>query len=183
MKIAWSSFLAAVLIIGAVSSAQAGGLLGFSVGGQAGVSRTGGDVDKSAFIGGGSARVEILSILAGEFAVNYRRESLDSGDISTIPIQVSALITPLPLIYGTIGVGWYSINLDGDLTDQLGDIGDFSNAALHLGGGISFPVAEKWNLIGDIRYVFLNYDIEDLPDFDSNADFYMITGGLQYEVF
>jgi hypothetical protein len=54
---------------------------------------------------------------------------------------------------------------------------------VHLGGGVSIPVSESWNFIGDLRYVFLNYDIEDLPEFDSDADFYMITGGLQYEVF
>jgi opacity protein-like surface antigen len=183
MKSAWGSCLLVILMIATSSSAQAGGLLGFSVGGQAGISHTGGDVDESSFIAGGSTRLEILSLLTAELMVNYRKETIDDYDVSTIPIQASALITFLPLIYGTIGVGWYDINPDDDLTDQLGDIGDFSNAALHLGGGVSVPVSEKWNFIGDLRYVFLNYDIEDLPDVDSDADFYMLTGGLQYEVF
>jgi hypothetical protein len=165
------------------SSAEAGALLGLSVGGQAGVSHTGGDIDETSFIWGGSTRLEFLSILTAELAVNYRNESLEGGDVSTLPIQVSALITPLPLIYGTIGVGWYDISPDDDLTNQLGDIGDFSNAALHVGGGVSIPVSAKWNFIGDLRYVFLNYDIEDIPDLDTDADFYMLTGGLQYEVF
>ena len=183
MKQACGSCLLVILMVALTSSAQAGGLLGFSVGGQVGVSHTGGDIDESSFIWGGSTRLEILSILAAELAVNYRNESFEGGDVSTLPVQVSALITPLPMIYGTIGVGWYDINPDDDLTDQLGDIGDFSNAALHLGGGVSIPVSEKWNFIGDLRYVFLNYDIEDIPDLDTDADFYMITGGLQYEVF
>lgn len=183
MKVAKGSCLLVILMIATASAAQAGGLLGFSVGGQVGISHTGGDVDESAFIGGGSTRLELLSMLTAELAVNYRNESLDGGDVSTIPVQVSALFTLLPLVYGTVGVGWYSIDASDDITDQLGDIGDFSNAAVHLGGGVSVPVSEKWSFVGDLRYVFLDYDIDELPDFSSDADFYMVTGGLQYEVF
>jgi hypothetical protein len=117
----------------------------------------------------------------GRVAVNYRK-GFAGGDEHASRATERAH-HGAPWIYGTIGGGWYSIDPDDDITDQLGDVGDFSNAALHLGGGVSIPVSEKWNFIGDLRYVFLNYDIENIPDLDTDADFYMITGGLQYEVF
>ncbi len=46
---------------------------------------------------------------------------------------------------------------------------------------MELPVGENLKLTGDIRYVFLDYDFEDIPgsdDIDSN--FYVITAGFLF---
>ncbi len=170
-----------ILVLALASPAHASWLLGVSAGGQAGVSHTYGDIDDSSFIIGGNVRVEVLSMLAGEFAIDYRNESLDAGDIRTIPMQVSVLFTLLPFIYTTAGGGWYDINVDGDLRDQFGTE-NLSNHGWHLGAGIGIPVPGPWTVIADGRFVFLNYD-KKAPGMSDRADYYQITGGLQYKIF
>ena len=170
-----------ILIVTLAGPAQASWLLGLSAGGQAGLSHTYGDVDKDSFILGANARMEFLSIIAGEIAIDYRNESLDEGDIRTIPVQLSALFTLLPFVYTTAGFGWYDINVDGDLRDRFGKK-DLSNTGWHLGAGIGIPVPGRWSVIGDVRYVFLDYD-KSGADFSKNANYYQITGGLQYKIF
>jgi hypothetical protein len=145
------------------------------------LSHTGGDVDESSFLIGANARVEMLSFLAAEIAVDYRNESLDEGDIQTVPVQLSALFTLLPFVYVTAGVGWYSISVDGDLEDQFGE-GDLDNTGYHTGAGIGIPLPGPWSFIGDARYVFLTYG-ENATDLSDYGGFYQITGGLQYKLF
>jgi hypothetical protein len=176
----------AIVFLALLASPASAGLLDLKIGGQVGASHTGGDIDESTFIGGGMLRCEVLSIITGELAVNYKKDEVPGGgEISTVPIQLSALITPLPLVYGTIGVGWYNINASDDLTDQVSELEDISQAALHLGGGIEVPVSHRLSVCGDLRYVFLDYDLESVSDdvFDSSASFSTITGGLLFKLF
>ncbi len=170
-----------VLALALAAPAHASWLLGVSAGGQMGLSHTGGDVDEDSFLIGANARMELLSILAAEIAVDYRNESIEGGDISTVPVQLSAMFTLLPFIYLTAGVGWYDIGVDGDLKDQFGE-GDLSNTGYHTGAGVGIPLPGPWSFIGDARYIFLNYG-EDLENFSQNADYYQLTGGLQYKLF
>ena len=170
-----------LLALALAAPAHASWLLGVSAGGQMGLSHTGGDVDEDSFLIGANARMELLSILAAEIAVDYRNESLDQGDISTVPVQLSAMFTLLPFIYLTAGVGWYDISVDGDLKEQFGE-GDLSNTGYHTGAGVGIPLPGPWSFVGDARYVFLNYG-EDLENFSNNGSFYQLTGGLQYKLF
>ena len=170
-----------ILALALATPAHASWLLGLSAGGQMGLSHTGGDVDEDSFLIGANARMELLSIVAAEIAVDYRNESLDQGDISTVPVQLSAMFTLLPFIYLTAGVGWYDISVDGDLKDQFGE-GDLSNTGYHTGVGVGIPLPGPWSFVGDARYIFLNYG-EDLENFSQNADYYQLTGGLQYKLF
>src|SRR6185503_653912 len=131
-----------------------------------GGSHTGGDIDATSFIGGGVARLELRSILTGELAVNYKKDDIEVdgekvGDIETIPIQVSALITFLPIVYGTIGVGYYNVSANDDITDQVEGLDDLSDAALHLGFGAEIPISSRWSVMGDVRYVFLDYNVDN----------------------
>jgi opacity protein-like surface antigen len=164
--------------------------LSLKVGAHAGGSHTGGDIDATSFIGGGIARLELLSILTGELMVNYKQDNIEVdgekvGDISTVPIQLSALITFLPWVYGTVGVGWYDVKASDDITDQISELDDVSDAAMHLGFGAEFPINERWSVLGDVRYVFLNYDLGDLDTdvFDDSASFTTFTGGVLFKLF
>jgi len=177
--------IAFVMSASLFASPASAGLLDLKVGGHLGLSHTGGDIDNDAFIGGGVVRAEVLSILTGELAVDYKKDELEGGgDISTVPIQLSALITPLPIVYGTIGVGWYNVSASDDLTEQVEELDDVSDAALHLGFGAEFPVSNRLSVIGDVRYIFLSYDIEDTVDaIDDDASFSTYTGGLLLKLF
>jgi len=172
-----------------LASPASADLLGFKVGAHGGISHTGGDIDDSSPIFGGVARLEVLSIITGELAVDYKSDSIETPagdrDISTVPIQLSALITILPVIYGTIGVGYYSVSADDDLQDQVEGLDDLSNAAMHLGVGAEFPVGNRLSIMGDLRYVFLDYNLDNVDEdiFDTSASFYTLTGGLLLRVF
>jgi opacity protein-like surface antigen len=184
------TFAVAALFPALLAAPASAEFLSLKVGGHAGGSHTGGDIDATSFIGGGLARLELLSILTGELAVNYKKDDIEVdgekvGDIETIPIQLSALITFLPWVYGTIGVGWYDVSARGDFTDQVEGLDDPSDAALHLGFGAEFPINERWSVLGDVRYVFLNYDLGDVDTdvFDDSASFTTFTGGVLFKLF
>ena len=179
------AFLVAAQLIASPAGA-AERALGLKVGGHAGVSHTGGDIDSDTFIGGGVVRMDFLWLLTGELAIDYKEDSIGDnlGDISTVPIQLSALIRIIPVVYGTVGVGWYNVDASEDLTDQVEELDDVSDAALHLGLGAEFPVSNRWSVIGDYRYIWLKYDLEDVGDaFSDDAAFYTFTGGLLFRVF
>jgi len=191
MKRSLAIAFAIAALLPALLAAPAGAeLLSLKVGGQVGGSHTGGDIDATSFIGGGVARLELLSILTGELAVNYKKDDIEVdgekvGDIETIPIQLSALITFLPWVYGTVGVGWYDVKASDDITDQISELDDASSAAAHVGFGAEFPVSSRWSVMGDVRYVFLNYDLGDLDTdvFDDSASFTTFTGGVLFKLF
>jgi len=180
----------AALIPTLLASPARADLLGLKVGGQAGVSHTGGDIDASSFIGGGCLRLEVLSLITGELAVNYKKDEFEAPDgstqdISTVPIQISALITFLPIVYGTIGVGYYNVSANDDLKDQVQGLDDLSQAALHLGVGAEIPIGNRLSVMGDLRYVFLDYNLDNVDEdvFDSSASFTTFTGGLLLRLF
>jgi hypothetical protein len=180
---------AAALFPALLASPARADLLGFKVGGHAGISHTGGDIDDSSPIYGGVARLEVLSLITGELAVDYKKDSVEingqKGDISTVPIQLSALITFLPIVYGTIGVGWYNVSANDDITDQVSELDNISQAALHLGVGAEIPISNRLYVTGDLRYVFLDYNLDNVSSdvFDSSASFTTFTGGLLFKLF
>jgi Outer membrane protein beta-barrel domain len=184
LAVAVAFLVAAQLFASPAGAAESA--LGLKVGGHAGVSHTGGDIDSDTFIGGGVVRMDFLWLLTGELAIDYKEDSIgdDLGDISTVPIQLSALIRIIPVVYGTVGVGWYNVDASEDLTDQVEELDDVSDAALHLGLGAEFPVSNRWSVIGDYRYIWLKYDLGDVGDaFSDDANFYTFTGGLLFRVF
>jgi outer membrane protein with beta-barrel domain len=191
MKRSLAIAFAVAALFPALLAAPAGAeLLSLKVGGQVGGSHTGGDIDATSFIGGGVARLELLSILTGELAVNYKKDDIEVdgekvGDIETIPIQISALITFLPIVYGTIGVGYYNVSANDDITDQVEGLDDLSDAALHLGFGAEIPISSRWSVMGDVRYVFLDYNVDNVDEdvFDSSASFTTFTGGVLVKLF
>jgi len=104
------------------------------------------------------------------------------------PVQVSALLYPVPIVYGLAGAGWYHTTLDYDQTkmEELGGTAipedeTTSTLGYHLGAGLEIPLSNM-KLTADVRYVFLNYDldeIENLPETDH--DFLAVTLGLLWE--
>jgi len=145
------------------------------------------DGDGSSVMGGLALRVRLSRALGIEGSVNYRREEYEGGGVvvRSWPVMVTALIYPIPIIYGAIGAGWYNSAIDYD-SRYLGIFGYTTTETKqdfgwHFGGGVDLPVGGRTRLTGDIRYVFLDYGFRQFPGSGSvNSDFYVITVGLLF---
>jgi opacity protein-like surface antigen len=156
----------------------------FSLGPRVGWTRTS-DTETSAPVYGLATRFRLFEFIGAELAVDYRKEEKDGSEIKTIPVQVSGLLYILPFLHATAGIGWY--NVDASLKGVGETLEDFddsrSDAGLHLGGGLDIELSPRASLTGELRYVFLNYEFEDIEEvFEVDANYLMITAGLQIYV-
>jgi len=129
-----------------------------------------------------ATRLRLLEFLGAEFAVDYRKEDGEGGEIKTIPIQLSGLLYVLPFLHGTIGVGWYNVDATLDAVgDRLAIDDSATDAGLHLGGGLDLQLSPRLSLTGELRYVFLGYELREVAKaVDVDADFSTISAGLQF---
>lgn len=56
-----------------------------------------------------------------------------------------------------------------------------SDFGWHFGSGLEIPLGGA-TLVGDLRYVFLNYGFDAAPGSEVDSDFYMATGGLFFNL-
>ncbi|MDW7681070.1 MAG: outer membrane beta-barrel protein [bacterium] len=136
------------------------------------------------FMGGVAWRFKFTPMLGLEASINYRQEKYmdDALTVRSWPIMVTGLIYPIPLVYGAIGAGWYSTTFDYD-QDKFPLLKDETTQEFgwHFGGGAELPIGTNFKLTADIRYVFLNYDFEEIPGSgDLESNFYVITAGLLF---
>jgi opacity protein-like surface antigen len=142
------------------------------------------DADKGSFMGGAAWRLKLMPMLGVEASINYRQEKYgnDALTVRSWPVMVTGLIYPLPLVYGAVGAGWYSVTFDYDqskfplLKDET-----TQKVGWHFGGGVELPVGSSFKLTGDVRYVFLNYNFKQIPGTGSmKSNFYVITAGFLF---
>jgi hypothetical protein len=168
---------AAVLGLGMLPFSE-GAAQGIGIGPQIGYQKAA-DADNGNLLVGGALRVKLASFIGAEASIGYRSEEFADGelDVRSWPVMVTGLIYPLPILYGAMGFGWYNTTFDFQ-SEQLEDRTDHE-VGWHFGGGAELPLGRKASLTGDIRYVFLDYDFEEVPGFgDTDANFYVITVGL-----
>jgi opacity protein-like surface antigen len=98
--------------------------------------------------------------------------------------MVTGLIYPIPFAYGAIGGGWYNVTYDFNqnklplFTDETTQLFGW-----HFGGGVEVPAGSNIKLVGDIRYVFLNYDFQTIPGSgDPESDFFVIMVALLFSL-
>lgn len=156
------------------------------IGPQLGYQRAG-DADAGKFMYGAFFRAKLSSAFGVEGSINYRQEEYADGKVTvrSWPVLVSALIYPFPMFYGIAGGGWYNTTFDFDPGFDQQDLADKStnNFGWHLGAGAEVPIGESVRLIGDVKYVFMDYDWEDFNDVplkDYNSNFYVISIGLLF---
>lgn len=98
--------------------------------------------------------------------------------------MVTGFFYPIPIAYGAIGVGWYNTSVEYEFaaTDLLEpDDETLQEFGWHFGGGVELPVGRNLKLAGDIRYVFIDYEFEEVPGTDDiNNDFFIIQAGLLF---
>ena len=177
----------AILLPGA---AQAGI---FGLGGHVGYFNVSDDGEKK-FYAGAHARLRLPLFLTFEGALDYRPSaertvSADQAeadlDVTTYPITVSAMAYPLPIVYLLVGVGWYNTTIEfSDAEVTTGPSSETNdNFGSHFGAGLELPIGGDKTLSGDVRYVFLNYDVTklDLSGTDElDADYFSFQVGLTF---
>ncbi len=143
---------------------------GLGVGAHYTRSETHGTDDGTNLIGGmARLRTPLLGLEAG---VDYRRdEDVAPGvSLTTWPVTASVLFYPLPMIHANAGIGWYHTTLDlsptlvGPRDDTVTDVG------YHAGAGVELPVARSLALTGDVRWVTIDRDFDDLNDVEGLSE-------------
>ncbi|HTK81894.1 MAG TPA: outer membrane beta-barrel protein [Bacteroidota bacterium] len=141
------------------------------------------DADDGRIMGGGMLRLKFAS-LGLEGSVNYREEDYDGGQITvkSFPVMVTGLIYPLPVLYGAIGAGWYNSMIDYKYASYTVSE-DKQRFGWHFGAGTELPLGTSARLVGDIRWVFLDYDFQTVPGQNGlNSDFYVVSAGLLFNL-
>ncbi len=143
--------------------------------------------DKPNYLVGATLRLKLLPVLGVEGDIGYRQEEFGSGavTIKTWPVTFTGLLYPLPVIYGGIGGGWYNSTIDYSTQyNQLGFADETSrDFGWHLAAGIELPASPNIKIFGDVRFVFLDTKLRDLPGnvlHGAKANFYSINVGLLF---
>ena len=139
------------------------------------------DADEGNIMVGGAIRLKLSPALGVEASINYRQEKFADSDLTvrSWPVMVSGMIYPLPIIYGVIGAGWYNTTFD-YASDLRIDNETFQEFGWHFGGGVELPMGGA-TLIADIRYVFLDYEFDQLPTSpDLKSNFFVISVGVLF---
>jgi hypothetical protein len=135
--------------------------------------------DAKAF-GGIALRVPLMPALKLEGAIGYRQDSYQSNlvKVRQWPVSTSLWVAPLPLLYLGGGVGWYRTTLDYSEALPIADR-TTSKGGVHVGGGLTLPVASHLSLDLNGRYIFMTKDKAsfDVPT-TFNPDYWSSSLGL-----
>lgn len=169
--------LAIVVMLAAGAKAQ-----DLSIGPQIGYQKAQG-AEEGKMMAGAALRLKLSSKFGVEGAINYRQEKFAEGNLTvrSWPVLVTGLYYPLPIVYGSVGAGWYNTKFQYASSNPRIAVEDTrQEVGWHFGGGVELPLGKSTKLAGDIRYVFLNYDFDQVPGVQLDSDFYMLTMGIQF---
>lgn len=153
-----------------------------SLGPQIGYQKARG-AEEGKLMGGAALRLRLASKFKIEGAINYRQEKFAGGNlmVRSWPVTVTGLIYALPVVYGSLGAGWYNTRFEYASANPRIAVEDTrQEIGWHFGGGVEIPLGKSTKLAGDLRYVFLNYDFDQVPGVQLDSDFYMVTVGMQF---
>ena len=141
---------------------------------------------KGSWKGGVQARMQLPLFFALEASVDYRRDSFGATTARDYPVQVSALMYPLPKIiwvqpFLLAGGGWYHTTVDG----PAGFTGTQNRFGPHVGAGAEFTLSSHWFLDATYRFVWLS-DLHTVNAQGAAQDVrdrgHMITAGINYRL-
>jgi opacity protein-like surface antigen len=129
------------------------------------------DADGYRIVGGAALRFRLSEIIGLEGSVNYREETYSHGsvDVTSWPVTVTGLLYPIHFVYGAIGAGWYSTSVRYNISP--GSPGGLASVTRetkqqfgwHFGAGVELNLFSFVKLVGDMRYVILDYNFKSLP--------------------
>ena len=183
-KISTAIFLWILIMQPLIASSQTSVFLGPHLG----IQKSSG-ADKANYLVGLTFRAKLSPVLGLEGDIGYRQQKYGK-DVLTVkewPVTVTALLYPVPIIYGGIGAGWYNTSFDYADTYNQDGIEDETTQKFgwHLAAGVEVEASPQVSIFGDIRYVFLKYKFRDLPGAvldGAKADFYSINLGLLFHL-
>jgi len=143
------------------------------------------DADEGEYMFGGLARLKLSKSLAVQGAINYRQENYNDGQLNlkVWPVSASGLFYVLPFAYGTIGMSWNNTTQEFMVegSDEAGEKMTSQEVGWHFGGGLELPFGEKAKITADVKYLFINYEFDELPWSKTlNNDGLVISGGLLF---
>ncbi len=180
----------AAIMLAIFSAVPAAAQVGLSVGPQVGFYKSK-DADAARAMFGAALRLRLSDGLGVEGSINYRKEEYANGyvTVKSMPVMATGLLYVLPIVYGAVGAGWYNTKIEyNDMPTLSGNTVTISdetqqNFGWHFGGGLELPLGKSAKLVGDIRYVFLNYEFKTIPGTGGmKSDFYVITAGLLFNL-
>jgi len=145
------------------------------------------DAEEGSFLGGAAVRLKLSKTFGveGAFLVRSEKYAKNTIKVTNYPVMVTGLFYPLPIVYGAVGAGWYNSKIEYRFDTPVSSVTDeqtVQDFGWHFGAGVELPLSYNINLHGDIRYVFLNYEFEDVPGSNVENDFIMINVGLLFEL-
>lgn len=131
------------------------------------------------FFGGVALRVPLLPFVSAEGGIAYRQESFAGTDLKVRmwPVTASLWLTPIPMLYAGVGLGWYHTTYDYQGTLPIEDT-TTNNVGVHLGGGVAVPLAPGFGLDLNGRYIFMRKDGGALLPTQFDPDFWSTSVGL-----
>ncbi len=157
----------------------------FSIGPQIGIIKTS-DADNSKISPSIAGRLSILNLTL-EGSIGYKEDEFEEGAIKTksYPIQLTGIIGILPIVNLEAGIGWYNTKIE--YFKSLSSLSSITNTkpGYHAGIGTEIPFG---NLIltGDIRYVFLDLDLNqgiNLTNISKiKSNYYVLVVGLMFKL-
>ncbi len=147
------------------------------------------DADAARAMYGAALRLRLSDGLGVEGSIGYRKEEYADGlvTVKSMPVMATGLLYVLPIVYGAVGAGWYNTKIEYNLASHgirtVIPNETQQNFGWHFGGGLDLPLGKSAKLVGDIRYVFLNYEFKAIPGTGGmKSDFYVITAGLLFNL-
>ncbi len=135
------------------------------------------DLEDNSTMFGAMVRLRHMMFFGLEGALDYRKEEFNNGnELKSTPLTASVMLYPVPVAYALAGIGFYRSTL----TTTSGAEASDTKIGYHYGVGAEVPVVPLLKLTGDIRYQFIDYDFEDIPELVDKveADGYAISAGV-----
>jgi len=171
-------FVLSFILIAACASINAQSL---SVGPQFGFIKST-DADNSVVMPGAALRLNLVG-LSIEGSFYYKSEEYNNGLIKakSYPVMLTGMLNILPILHAEAGIGWYNTKIDysGNLSTLKAETTD--DVGYHLGAGVELPAGNVL-LTGDIRYVFLNVELNNSTNVSElKSNFYVIMVGVMFK--
>jgi hypothetical protein len=137
------------------------------------------DSDETLHMGGAFLRAR-SAFVGIEGSIDYHEEELPfDAELRSWPVRASLLVYPLAPVYALAGLGWYNATLDYPGGFPLDDETD-SQLGYHFGAGFEIPIANDISFTSDIRWLFIDYDFDEIPESvgEVDADAITVNAGL-----
>ncbi len=145
------------------------------------------DADNGNLFLGAALRAKFVPAVGAEVSINWRQERFFNRAVTVTswPVMLTGMFYPVPFLYGSIGGGWYNTTFDYDSSKIPSIVLERETKQTfgwHFGIGAEVPVGNV-KLTADLRYVFINYDWQEVPGLSGlKSNFIMAGVGILFGI-